>query len=104
MGVSLTDEHVRILTAASEGRLAIKTNSGRWCITPKVISDWEMRTEPLPNHKARRQLIARGLIDHPRCDPPPVDRPWLRIDSRRLVLTDKGREALAAEPQTGGKS
>lgn len=96
MSFELTDEHLRILRAADEGRLAIKTGSGRWCITPKVISDWEMKTEPLPDHKSRRRLIARGLIDHPRYDRPPLDRPWLRIDSRRLVLTDKGREALDA--------
>jgi hypothetical protein len=92
----LTTEHLRILRAANEGRLALKINSDRWCITPKVTGEWSMETEPLPDHKSRRTLQARGLIDHPRYDPPPADRPWLRIDSRRLVLTDKGREALDA--------
>ncbi len=95
---ALADEHYRILRAAAEDRLGIKTGTGRWCITPKVTGEWTMETEPLPDFTARRQLIARGLIDHPRYDPPPADEPWLRIDSRRLTLTDKGREVLAARP------
>jgi hypothetical protein len=92
--MKLTDEHYRILRAANENRLAIKTGSSRWCITPKVTGEWTMEPEPLPDFKARRQLIARGLIDYPRYDPPPAAQPWLRINSRRLVPTAKGREAL----------
>lgn len=95
----LTDEHYRILRAAATGRLAITTGKGRWCITPRVTGEWSMETEPLPDFTARRQLIARGLIDHPRYDPPPPDRPWLRVDTSRMVLTDKGREALQARAE-----
>ncbi len=68
----LTDEHHRILRAASEGRL--RTNdAGRWII------DGEAR----PSRRAREQLNSRGLIAY---------------GIRDALPTVKGREALGPRP------
>ncbi len=84
---SLTDEHYRILRAAADRRL--RTNRA---------ARWTIAGEARPDRKSRERLKARGLIDYPQIEPAAPKMAGLAWDFGRLVLTDKGREALAARP------
>jgi hypothetical protein len=90
----LTDEHYRILRAAE--RSALVCVGGRWQIRSAVFPYYD----PVPDFASRRKLIARGLIDYPRFDPSSPITAWLRVELDTLVLTDKGREVLAAAEGT----
>lgn len=84
---ALTDEHYRILRAAGNGHLA-SNRAGRWVI----------HGDARPDRRSRERLKARGLLGYPQIEPAAPKMAGLAWDFDRLVLTDKGREALAARP------
>ncbi len=71
---AITEEQLRILVAAAEGRLTFRTPSFRY----------EIAGEEPPNRRERERLQKRGLLSRPSSNLP--------------ILTERGREALATAP------
>ena len=80
----VSDEQLRILRAAHEGRL-VSNEHGRWVITGEAQR---------PERRERQRLHGRGMIDYARTASD-------REDYNQLVATARGVAALAAAGSTG---